>query len=81
MENKMILVIYVKHPTCDEYDNIREEIENTWIGKDQDIRYLIVSSDENKIECINPVLVSEEEYKKVEKTIERLELELEKRNK
>lgn len=80
METPLILVYYIAVGHLDQSDihkymqNIQESMKE---GRGKDLNlleyYIPIRTGETRIECINPVMVSEEEYAKVRATLERVE--------
>jgi len=74
---KLVIVIYFNigyldnHEISQVAENITERLE-----KSDDILYFIVPSNEYRIECINPKLVSEDDYKEAKLKLEETKLVL-----
>ena len=74
MKNDIILVFYVKVNFEDNFNeeiyHVREQVD-TYMKK-KNVHYFIVpiENGDNRIECINPVLINEEQYKKARKLLE-----------
>jgi len=71
---KPILVFYIKTnhlPPCESY-RILEDIKERHT-KFEGYEYLFIASDENKIECLNPsIIIEEEEKNKIKSNIKRI---------
>jgi len=74
---KLILVIYLD--VAEMAPAIAREIMNNWDAiikrriENEDIISFVVPAKETKVECLNPRLVTEEEYVKAKETLEKIE--------
>ena len=81
MENnsKILVVIYVGVSNMDDshvLEYVRQIRDSLTAAGDDDFKYIIVPvRDESgtRIECLNPVLLTEEKYKEAEAAVERME--------
>ncbi len=76
--NKIILVCYYKESiSYEEIAIIRKEVDRSIKGEDI-LFYLVPTTDDVRIECINPKLVSEDDYKIVKEKLETINSDLDK---
>ena len=80
-KERIIIIFYIDTSNIDiddayEYINAASKSLNSYF--DDTVKTLFMPSDENRVECINPVLLNEEEYKKVSDTVEKFEVEFNK---
>lgn len=73
-ENKLILVVYIRvdaDSTAEETNNYLDELKNHFEDDDDNIKYYIIPifDKDSYIECINPQLITVDEYKYVEETL------------
>lgn len=76
MGNKIILVFYVntKRMSLDETQAYLKEVADTVTFEEQDtLNYFIIpiKDGESRVECLNPKLVSKEDYKEAKKVLDR----------
>ena len=68
--NELILVIYLERDIFNDY----EVIDNFSKGLQESLpncKAIFLPSEENKIDCINPIMVSEEVYKGVSEKVDK----------
>jgi len=74
-KDKLILVFYINVDGINAYD-VSEYLSNAarhFQGYDvYESIFIPVHNQETKVDCINPVLLNEEQYKKVEDTVSKL---------
>ena len=84
-KDKIIIVVYVGAYNVKQIPSLIENVRNGIISYfDESVKLVFVPTRENydiKFECINPVLLNEEQYKNVEKKIEQLDKIVEELNK
>ena len=78
-KDKLFLIVYANVGNMPEHD-VHEHVEQiaSALSFDESVEKLIipVRGQETRVECINPVLLDEELYKKVEKKIKKLNKEV-----
>lgn len=84
MKDKIILVYYIgvkkiaKDYVYDYLTHVRNAIAHDRDDSVEEFFIPTAESDETRIECINPVMVSEEKYAEVEKTLTEMREKMEK---
>jgi hypothetical protein len=76
-KDKILIVFYLNGKNLDLYEEINQ-IQKTFSEiKDDSVEYfiLLTKEGENRIECINPVLLDETQYEGVKKKLERIDKE------
>ena len=68
--NELILVIYLDYNTYNNPENLHELVEylTEILPK---VKFIILPGNENRIDCINPIMVSEEVYRGVSEKVDK----------
>ena len=76
--DKIILVVYVNTYKLKDKNKIKKYLRklSESLRNDYTIHYIIPTKSETHIECLNPQLVSKEEYKKTEEFLKKAEKSL-----
>lgn len=75
-KEKLIVVFYIDVSKLDEvnsYEYMHEAKKSLECYFDDTVKMVFMPSDENKVDCINPVLMNEEQYQEVTEKIKVLE--------
>ena len=68
--NELILVIYLDNRAYNNAENIHGLVEYL-TDTLPNVKFIILPSKENKIDCINPIMVSEEVYRGVSEKVDK----------